>query len=95
MGLKDKLLKDGSTLTPYDGNTPVPNVLSTKASLLHAGVSGQPGYSLNGQFAFQVGREYTSYDDGVPNVLPQPSILDLNGVTPPKYKNPETGATYP
>lgn len=95
MGLKDKLQTDGSNLTPYDGSTPIPNILSTKASLLHAGVLGQPGYSLNGAFALRVLQDYAKYDDGVPNPLPVYSSLDLNGVRPPQYKNPETGVTYP
>lgn len=96
MGLKDTLINKGSNLTPYDGATPPTNLLATKASLLHAGVLGQPGYSLDGNFAFQMGRAYGAYDDGDPrNNLPRPSQLDRNGVTPPKYKNPETGVTYP
>jgi hypothetical protein len=95
MGLLDTLQTKGSLYTPYDGSTPIPNLLATKASLMHAGVLGQAGYSLNGTFATTMGQAYAEYDDGVVNPLPQPSQLDLNGVTPPKYKNPETGTTYP
>lgn len=63
--------------------------LATKDSLLHAEKTGAPGYSLNGNFTPTVTKQYNEYDDGVANPLPQPSILDRNGVTPTPYKNPE------
>jgi hypothetical protein len=50
---------------------------------------------LNGTGAGVVTPLYASYEDGVPNSLPRPSILDIDGKTPGKYRNPETGTTYP
>ena len=84
MGLLDKLTTQGSNLTPYDGSTPKINPLATKQSKLHAD-GNQPGYSLNGSAASIVTAEYTAYNDGYNNALPQPSQLDLNGKTPSKY----------
>lgn len=78
MGLLDRLLKGGSPLTPYNGETPPTNPLSTQQSQLHS-------YSISGQFFSNVNDAYQSYLDGVNNILPQPSQLDLNGITPPKY----------
>lgn len=84
MGLLNKLQTAGSTLTSYDGVTPPTNVGATKSSKLHA-YSNIPGYSLSGAFTTEVKSAYTAYDDGVPNALPQPSNLDLNGKNQPKY----------
>lgn len=95
MAILDLLTKKGSVYTPYDGATPTPNVLSTKASKMHATPAGDAGYSLGGNFWIDVAVPYNQYDDGVNNTIPQPSGLDLDGKTPTKYKNPETGTTYP
>jgi hypothetical protein len=95
MGIQYILTKKGSVYTPYDGATPPTNQLATKASKLHATATGDPGYSLNGAFTADVVALYNQYNDGVNNNIPQPSILDQNGKTPAKYKNPETGTTYP
>ena len=84
MGLLDKLTIQGSNLTPYDGTTPKINPLATKQSKLHAD-GNQPGYSLNGSATSIVTTDYTAYNDGYNNALPQPSQLDLNGKTPSKY----------
>ena len=84
MGLLNKLQTAGSTLTSYDGVTPPTNIGATKSSKLHA-FSNLPGYSLSGAFTGEVTSAYTSYNDGVPNALPQPSNLDLNGKDQPKY----------
>jgi len=84
MGLLDKLTIQGSNLTPYDGATPKINPLATKQSKLHAD-GNQPGYSLNGSATSIVTTDYTAYNDGYNNALPQPSQLDLNGKTPSKY----------
>jgi len=84
MGLLDKLNNQGSVLTVYDGKTPKINPLATKQSQLHANGS-QPGYSLDGSNAIIVSTDYTAYNDGYNNALPQPSQLDLNGKTPSKY----------
>jgi hypothetical protein len=84
MGLLDKLTIQGSNLTPYDGATPKINPLATKQSQLHAD-GNQPGYSLDGSGTSIVTADYSAYNDGVNNALPQPSQLDLNGKTPSKY----------
>jgi hypothetical protein len=84
MGLLDKLTTQGSVLTVYDGATPKINPLATKQSQLHAN-GNQPGYSLDGSAASIVTADYTAYNDGYNNALPQPSQLDLNGKTPSKY----------
>jgi hypothetical protein len=81
MGLLDKLQTQGSNFTKFNGATPPINPLSTKQSKLHAN-GAQPGYSLNGANASEVGPQYNFYDDGTPNSLPKPSALDTNGVTP-------------
>jgi hypothetical protein len=84
MGLLNKLVNKESNLTPYDGATPKVNPLATKESKLHAN-GNQPGYSLDGSAAGIVSADYTAYDDGYNNALPQPSQLDLNGKTPARY----------
>ena len=97
MGLLDKLTQGGS---PYsitgNGQTPSTNVGATQQSKLHA--DGQTaGYSLNGNFGQEVNSAYVSYVDGMPNILPQPSQLDLNGGYPGygRYKdNSPEGATF-
>lgn len=82
MGLLDMLTTQGSSLSQYDGgNIPV-NPLATGQSTLHAD-GNQPGYSLDGANASTVTSQYNAYDDGVPNQIPLPSQLDLNGVIPP------------
>lgn len=86
MGILDKLTTGGSNLTAYDGATPTPNVGATKLSKLHAN-GNLPGYSLNGSNSANVIAAYNAYLDGVPNPLPQPSTLDLNGKTPKKYSD--------
>lgn len=79
MGLKDKLLAQGSNLTAFDGATPSTNPLATQQSKMHY------TYSVNGADFGTVNNQYQQYLDGVTNVLPAPSTLDLNGVTPSKY----------
>ena len=74
----------GTNLTPYHGTTPFLNPLATKSSKLHAD-GGKPGYSLDGSATSIVTTDYTAYNDGYNNALPQPSQLDLNGKTPSKY----------
>jgi hypothetical protein len=95
MGIQDILKTKGSTYTKYDGATPSVNPLATQASNLHADLAGTAGYSLDGASFNTVNQAFIQYDDGMNNVLPQPSQLDLNGKTPAKYKNPEKGTTYP
>ena len=73
MGLLDKLTTQGSVLTAYDGKTPKVNPLATKQSKLHADGS-QAGYSLDGSAASIVSADYTAYNDGYNNALPQPSL---------------------
>ena len=72
MGIKDRLLTQGSLASQYDGQTP-PNWELGIDSKLHnlASVSGNPSYtSVTGR----------------PNI--QASRLDRNnGITPPKYSD--------
>lgn len=101
MGLKDKLTTQGSKFTyPADGTTATPyplgyvppvNPLATQQSNLHSNQAGtvNGGYSLNGGPAYQsVNANYQQYKDGVPNLLPTPSTLDLNGVIPSVQTSP-------
>lgn len=86
MGLLNKLQTAGSNLTAFNGSDPIPNPGSTKSSKLHA-FGDTAGYSLNGTFTTDVNAAYNAYLDGVPNPLPQPSQLDLNGKDQPKYSD--------
>jgi hypothetical protein len=65
MGLLDKLTKQGSNLTSFDGLTPPTMPGSSGQSKLHYEYSLNNNPHLTGK--------------------PQPSQLDLDGVTPPKY----------
>jgi hypothetical protein len=87
MGLLDMLSQNGSQFSIGNGSTPAINPLATDQSLLHAEASGQPGYSLNGANLTIVAAQYSQYNDGVANVLPAPSTLDTNGITPPSYED--------
>ncbi len=77
MGLKDKLLNQGSVLSIANGAAVSVNPLATKQSKLHAD-GNLPGYSVNGANAQLVNSQYQQYVDGVTNILPQPSQLDPN-----------------
>jgi hypothetical protein len=82
MGLLDKLTTgQGTPFSVDNGKTPPINPGATKQSKLHAD-GGQPSYSLNGSNFIDVNAAYNEYRDGVPNILPQPSRLDLNGIKP-------------
>jgi len=82
MGLLNQLTNVGSAYTLHDGNTPPTNPLATQQSMLHA-AGNLPGYSLNGSQSPIVSSQYNAYEDGMPNPLPPPSLLDLNGAIPP------------
>jgi hypothetical protein len=84
MGLLDMLLNQGSPLSIANGAAPTINPLATNQSTLHAD-GDQPGYSLNGNTFTQVNNAWAQYVDGYANTLPQPSQLDLDGQTPPRY----------
>jgi hypothetical protein len=84
MGLLDKLATTGSPLSYGSGTTPPTNPGATQLSKLHSN-GNQPGYSLNGNDFSAVNTAFQAYNDGVINILPLPSFLDLNGATPPKY----------
>lgn len=86
MGLLTKLTNDGSPLSIANGGPVATNILATQQSKLHADGSN-PGYSLDGANFSTVNSQYQQYVDGVNNVLPQPSQLDLNGITPSQYIN--------
>lgn len=101
MGLKETLENNGSIFAygaqptaPTNGENPTINPLSTNQSNLHATPAGTAGYSLNGSEEPTVSQQYTSYNDGVVNPLPDPSTLDLDGLAQNSYTNPETGVTY-
>lgn len=76
MGLIDKLTSQGSNLTAYNGSTPSINPLATAQSQLH------DAYSITGDNFNVVNGDYQQYLDGVGNILPTPSNLDINGVPP-------------
>lgn len=78
------MLESGASTLGFGGVTPPTNPGATPLSKLHAN-DDQPSYSLNGANASAVNAAYNAYLDGSPNALPQPSQLDLNGVTPSKY----------
>ena len=82
MGLKDKLITGQSTLSKNNGGPNNKLVASTQESNLHGRLNGLPGYSLDGSDFINVNKNYQEYSDGVPNLLPNPSVLDTNGVTP-------------
>ena len=84
MGLLNMLTTQGSNLSTYDGAQPPVNPLATQQSKLHAD-GNTPGYSLDGANANLVTTQYNGYDDGTPNQIPLPSLLDLNGVAPTQY----------
>jgi len=84
MGLLDKLTQNGSPLSNGNGQTPQINAGATKQSLLHAD-GNQPSYSINGANFSAVNNAANNYNDGQANILPQPSQLDLGGLTPPRY----------
>jgi hypothetical protein len=87
MGLLDKLtLQGGSPYSYGNGTTPTVNPGATQQSKLHAD-GNQPGYSIDGSDFSTVNAAFQAYNDGVNNVLPQPSQLDINGVTPAQYIN--------
>ena len=86
MGLLDKLATQGSTYSYGNGQTPSTNPGATQQSKLHAD-GNAAGYSLNGSDFSDVNAAFQAYNDGVNNILPQPSQLDLDGLTPPQYLN--------
>ena len=86
MGLLTLLTQQGSQYSYGNGTTPSINPGATQASKLHAD-GDQPGYSLDGSDFTVVNAAAAGYNDGVANALPQPSQLDLNGITPDQYLN--------
>jgi hypothetical protein len=93
MGLLTKLTTDGSTLSINDGITPAINPLTTPGNSIHSTGIVNNSYSLNGSNVNAIGAFVAQYEDGINNPLPQPSNLDLNGITPSQYLNnlPEGG----
>jgi hypothetical protein len=93
MGLLTKLTTDGSTLSINDGITPDPNPLTTPGNSIHSTGIVNNSYSLNGSNVNTISSLVAQYEDGINNPLPQPSNLDLNGITPSQYLNnlPEGG----
>jgi hypothetical protein len=91
MGLYDKLTQGGSPFSiTGNGSTPSTNPLATKQSIMHA-EGDVASYSLNGANFPIVNSQYQQYVDGVPNLLPQPSVLDIDGINPKgPLKDPKT-----
>ncbi len=81
MGLLTLLTNNGSPLSIANGGPVAINPLATQQSKMH------DEYSLNGTNGQLVNSQYQQYVDGVTNILPQPSQLDLNGQIPPQYVN--------
>ena len=81
MGLLTLLTTAGSPYSYGNGTTPATNPGATTLSQLHAN-GNQPGYSLDGSNFTNVNSAFQQYNDGINNILPQPSQLDLNGQTP-------------
>ena len=81
MGLLDTLTIQGSPYSYGNGTTPSTNLGATQFSRLHAR-GNSPGYSIDGNYFNIVNNAYQAYNDGVGNILPQPSLLDINGVKP-------------
>ena len=82
MGLLDKLTTQGGSVYSYgNGQTPNINPGATQQSKLHAD-GNTPGYSLDGSDFSEVNSAFQQYNDGVNNILPQPSLLDINGAIP-------------
>lgn len=77
-----------SNASNFDNPNPLTNVGATAQSQLH-GFGTQPGYSLgNPAVANNVIIALNAYDDGVNNLPPTPSILDLSFNAPintPQY----------
>ena len=86
MGLLNMLTTNGTPLSINNGATPSINPGATQQSKLHAD-GNAPSYSMNGANVRDVRAAYVAYNDGFNNALPQPSQLDLNGVTPSQYLN--------
>ena len=86
MGLLDKLTTTGTPYSYNNGTTPNTNPGATSLSKLHTD-GNLPGYSVDGSNFTDVNAAFQSYNDGVNNILPQPSNLDLGGATPSQYIN--------
>ena len=86
MGLLNKLTTAGTPYSYNNGTTPTTNPGATSLSKLHVD-GNQPGYSVDGSNFSNVNAAFQAYNDGVNNILPQPSQLDLDGATPSQYIN--------
>ena len=82
MGLQDRLITQGSAFSNNNGGTNQTLGGASKQSKLHATPNGDPGYSLDGSNFSEVNNSYQEYSDGIPNPLPSPSTLDINGTKP-------------
>lgn len=82
MGLLTKLTGNGSVLSPANGGNITPNPLVS-------GMSIHNDYSITGNGVAAINTAFQQYNDGVTNILPQPSQLDLGGTIAPsaKYTN--------
>ena len=79
MDLVQRLTKEGSSLSKYNGEK-VPILKgSTRESTLHGTPEGGNGYSITGEDFKNVNKQYQSYDTSPNKTLPQSSLLDLDG----------------
>ena len=94
--LEDPGTGHGSTLaaekhggTPPSANNPLAggkgNPNNTIPSTLHSDGDPTRSYSLNGSNQNDVNQGYQQYNDGVPNNLPKPSLLDINNMGGPGF----------
>lgn len=91
MSLLDLLTQNGSKYSKYDGASPPTNLLATKQSPMHVDpLTTKPGYSVVGDIATtakETVKAWNEYDDGQLNPLPPHSLLDLEGIQPPRYED--------
>tara|TARA_Y100001972_G_scaffold128608_1_gene190493 strand:+ start:1487 stop:1906 length:420 start_codon:yes stop_codon:yes gene_type:complete len=87
--LSDPGTGHGSVLSKNNGASPIPlnplaggkgNSANTISSTLHSNGDPKQSYSLNGSAQAVTNIGYQEYDDGVPNQLPNPSLLDINNM---------------
>ena len=94
MGLKDKLLTDGSPYSVANGGAVAINPLALKTSQLHS--NGVTGYSLDGAAFGPASTAFAQYNDGIVNPIPLPTTLDMEDPTSSTlYKSSNTYSDNP
>ena len=101
MGLKDKLINDGSIYAAQkNGGDITPNPLEfdskngtyagTLSSLHYNAITDKPGYSVDGTNQLSVNTDFQKYNVGVANQLPTPTSFDLEDpVTADPFNRPK------